>query len=61
MAILFAIPWDIIDITCKQLEAFYQLTQLSGASARDSLCLDLSSSPPFTAVFLHFPGVIGSS
>src|SRR5207248_1738397 len=54
VAMLFTIPWDIIDITSKELEAFYQLTHTSGASARDSLCLDLSSSTPFTTLFWAF-------
>ncbi|KAL8995625.1 MAG: hypothetical protein Q9169_004668 [Polycauliona sp. 2 TL-2023] len=44
LAILFAIPWQILFAAIQDIEPFYQLTDPRGAQARDSLCLDYRSS-----------------
>ena len=40
IAVLFSIPWGIIDTAAKEMEPFVRLASTDGSSARDSLCLD---------------------
>jgi hypothetical protein len=47
VAILFTIPWIILDTRLKRLELFYQLSKLEAASAAKSLCLDYSGALSF--------------
>ncbi|KAI9806508.1 MAG: hypothetical protein M1833_003695 [Piccolia ochrophora] len=44
VAVLFSIPWYILDRAIKQIEPFYQLKRPEGASATNSLCMDYSTS-----------------
>lgn len=59
VAVLFTIPWRIVDTTIREMEPFYQLQKEGGALAEHSLCLDYSTSllitTPFKSVFRgHF-------
>lgn len=55
LAVLFTIPWRILDSTIRELEPFYQLARPGGALAEDSLCLDYGDNflitTPFKAIF----------
>jgi hypothetical protein len=55
LAVLFALPWAIIDMQVKSLEPFHQLSSPGGSSARKSLFMDYSSRTfiiaPFKALF----------
>lgn len=54
VAVLYTIPWRILDVTIREMEPFYQLKQNGGALGKDSLCLDYSTSwlitTPFKAI-----------
>lgn len=50
-AVVYTIPWRILDSTIREMEPFYQLHQRGGALARDSLCLDYSTSFLITVPF----------
>ncbi|KAF4633241.1 hypothetical protein G7Y89_g4876 [Cudoniella acicularis] len=59
IAVLYTIPWRILDSTFREMEPFYQLNQHGGALGRNSLCLDYSTSflitVPFKALYRgHF-------
>lgn len=51
LAVVFMIPWRILDSTIKEMEPFYQLHQKGGSLAKDSLCLDYSTSFLITVPF----------
>ncbi|PVH84231.1 hypothetical protein DL98DRAFT_584803 [Cadophora sp. DSE1049] len=44
LAVIFTIPWRILDSTIRELEPFYQLARPRGAFAEDSLCLNYGAS-----------------
>lgn len=54
VAVLYTIPWRILDVTIREMEPFYQLNQKGGVLGKDSLCLDYSTSwlitTPFKAI-----------
>ena len=53
VAVLFAIPWVVLDTQTKRMEPFYQLnSQPTGVSAAESLCLDYSSGLPGAAIVM---------
>jgi hypothetical protein len=59
IAILYTIPWQILDNTIQEMEPFYQLQRPEGALAEHSLCLDYMTSlcvtTPFKALYRgHF-------
>jgi hypothetical protein len=49
LAVIFTIPWRILDSTIREMEPFYQLQRPDGSFAKDSLCLDYSTIWPFVA------------
>jgi len=51
LAVIFTIPWRILDSTIRELESFYQLAQPGGALAEDSLCLNYGASFLITMPF----------
>ncbi|KAL5323604.1 hypothetical protein ACEPPN_008143 [Leptodophora sp. 'Broadleaf-Isolate-01'] len=55
IAVLFSIPWGIVDTAAKEMEPFVRLASDDGASARFSLCLDYPSDflivSPFKSLF----------
>ncbi|KAJ5038895.1 uncharacterized protein L3040_006574 [Drepanopeziza brunnea f. sp. 'multigermtubi'] len=59
LAVIYTIPWRILDSTLRELEPFFQLARPGGALAEHSLCLNYGSSflmtMPFKAMFRgHF-------
>jgi hypothetical protein len=54
LATLFTIPWKILDNTVREMEPFYQMNQVGGASVEDSLSLDYVASVLFTTPFKAF-------
>ncbi|KAL2070841.1 hypothetical protein VTL71DRAFT_13867 [Oculimacula yallundae] len=50
-AVVFTIPWQILDSTIRELEPFYQLARPGGALAEHSLCLNYGSSFLITTPF----------
>ncbi|KAK4464721.1 hypothetical protein QBC42DRAFT_317475, partial [Cladorrhinum samala] len=46
IAVIFSIPWTIVDTTMKRMEPFYRLSRLQGATATKSLCLTYSARVP---------------
>jgi hypothetical protein len=51
LAVLYTIPFRILDRTIREYEPFYQLSQSGGALAEYSLCLDYTTSNAFTTPF----------
>ncbi len=51
LAVLYTIPWRILDSTIRQLEPFYQLHNPDGVLAENSLCLDYSTWLPFVVPY----------
>lgn len=51
LAVLYTIPFRILDRTIRELEPFYQLSQSGGALAEHSLCLDYMTSNAFITPF----------
>lgn len=51
LAVIFTIPWRILDSTIRELEPFYQLARPGGAFAEDSLCLNYGTSFLITMPF----------
>jgi hypothetical protein len=51
VGVLFNIPWLILDAAIKEMEPYYQLKQINGASAVNSLCMNYSSSITAVAAF----------
>ncbi|KAG4432321.1 hypothetical protein IFR05_012200 [Cadophora sp. M221] len=55
IAVLFSLPWGIVDTAAKEMEPFVRLAGDDGASARFSLCLDYPSDflivSPFKSLF----------
>ncbi|KAK0103384.1 hypothetical protein ONS95_005410 [Cadophora gregata] len=51
LAVIFTIPWRILDSTIRELEPFYQLAGPGGAFAEDSLCLNYGASFLITMPF----------
>jgi hypothetical protein len=51
LAVIYTIPWRILDSTIREMKPFYQLHRSGGALARDSLCLDYSTSFLITVPF----------
>ncbi|KAH7370109.1 hypothetical protein BKA65DRAFT_561585 [Rhexocercosporidium sp. MPI-PUGE-AT-0058] len=55
IAVLFSIPWGIVDTAAKEMEPFVRLASDEGASARFSLCLDYPGdfllASPFKSLF----------
>jgi hypothetical protein len=48
LATLYTTPWKILDNTIREMEPFYQLSRLGGATAETSICLDYATSTIFT-------------
>lgn len=52
IAVLFALPWLLINRSIKSLEPFYQLSKTEGALAENSITADFSSyAAPFQSLF----------
>lgn len=51
LAVLYTIPFRILDRTIREVEPFYQLHQPGGALAEHSLCLDYMTSNGFITPF----------
>ncbi len=51
VAVLFTIPWLILDAAVKEMEPYYQLKKPDGASAANSLCMNYSSAITGVALF----------
>ena len=51
LAVIYSIPWRVLDSAIREMEPFYQLHQQGGALGRDSLCLDYGSSFLVTVTF----------
>ena len=51
LAVIYSIPWRVLDSTIREMEPFYQLHRHGGALGRDSLCLDYGSSFLVTVIF----------
>ncbi|KAH7395537.1 hypothetical protein BKA64DRAFT_708932 [Cadophora sp. MPI-SDFR-AT-0126] len=55
IAVLFSIPWGLVDTSAKEMEPFVRLASDDGASARFSLCLDYPGDflivSPFKSLF----------
>ncbi len=59
LAVVYTIPWRILDSTIRELEPFYQLARPGGAFAERSLCLNYGASflitMPFKSIYRgHF-------
>lgn len=54
LAVLFAIPWTLIDTAAKQIEPIYQLAEIRGASAANSLSLNYVTMSMFVVPFRAF-------
>ena len=51
IAVIFTIPWQILNAAVKEIEPFYQLQREDGATAADSLALEYRSSINIIATF----------
>jgi hypothetical protein len=51
IAVLFTIPWGLLDTSVQRLEPFYQLSGNNGASASNSLLLDYPGTNIFMLLF----------
>ncbi|KAG9231653.1 hypothetical protein BJ875DRAFT_486826 [Amylocarpus encephaloides] len=51
VAVLYTLPWRILDSTIREMEPFYQLNRRGGALGKNSLCLDYSTSYLITTPF----------
>ncbi len=51
VAVIFTIPWQILNAAVKELEPFYQLQREDGATAEDSLGLEYRSSINIIATY----------
>jgi hypothetical protein len=52
VAVIFTIPWKILNAAVKEIEPFYQLQRNDGVTAADSLTLEYRSSINFIATFI---------
>ncbi|KAL8806224.1 MAG: hypothetical protein Q9182_001499 [Xanthomendoza sp. 2 TL-2023] len=50
LAVLFSIPWYILSTAVQEMEPFYQLANLQGALACNSICLDYRASLNVVAI-----------
>jgi len=63
IAVIFSIPWLIIDAKARRLEPFHQLAKKNGASGSKTICADYSSqiTAPFKALLAgHWTPVLTS-
>ncbi|RDW58135.1 hypothetical protein BP6252_13546 [Coleophoma cylindrospora] len=51
LAVLFSIPWSLLDATIKEMEPFYQLATPTGVPAADSLFLNYANKTSFLVLF----------
>ena len=51
IAVLYTLPWRILDSTFREMEPFYQLNQPGGALGKHTLCLDYTTSWLITVPF----------
>jgi hypothetical protein len=51
IAVLFAIPWLILDARVRGLEPFHELSMNKGAPGRNTLCIDYTSTVTFIVPF----------